>query len=193
MHILTLYPAADRPTPARVIRAALFVLCLTAHAAAGAGEISEGDAAPAFRLQDQNGDWHTLDDYTGEWVALYFYPKDDTPGCTTEACAFRDDIFKFKKLGVKLIGVSLDDVASHKEFAAKYHLPFTLLSDAKRELAESYGVLRNYGLMKIAARETFLISPQGQVAKHYRKVEAAAHSGQVLADLRALMAPPEAT
>lgn len=185
-------PLRDRRSNvARALVATIVALVLLgASSLSIAEELSYGDAAPDFRLQDQNGDWHTLQDYESQWIALYFYPKDDTPGCTKEACGFRDDIFQFKKLGVKLIGVSLDDVSSHKEFAEKYHLPFTLLSDADRQLAGAYGVLRNYGVMKIAARETFLINPDGIIAKHYRKVKAESHSQQVLADLKTLMAPP---
>ena len=95
----------------------------------------EGEAAPDFRLQDQHGEWRTLDEFRGKWVALYFYPKDDTPGCTTEACAFRDNVFAFKDIGAEIIGVSLDDVESHREFAEKYSLPFTLLSDVEGEIA----------------------------------------------------------
>ncbi len=159
----------------------------------GAAQPEAGEPAPDFRLQDQNGDWHTLEDYRGRWVALYFYPKNDTPGCTTEACAFRDDIFKFKKMGVAIVGVSLDDVASHAEFAEKYHLPFTLLSDAESDTAKAYGVLRNFGLMKVAARETFLIDPEGRIALHYDKVDPDEHSAQVLADLNRLMGTEDAT
>src|SRR5690606_29980954 len=88
-----------------------------------------GEQAPEFRLQDQNYQWHALGDYTGKWLVLYFYPKADTPGCTTEACEFRDNIFAFQEIGVAVVGVSVDDVSSQKEFAEKYHLPFPLLSD----------------------------------------------------------------
>ncbi len=152
---------------------------------------SAGDPAPAFRLQDQNGEWHSLGDYGGRWVALYFYPKDDTPGCTTEACAFRDDIFQFKQLGVQIIGVSVDDVASHEAFARKYQLPFPLLADSSRETAGAYGVLRNFGLFKIASRQTFIIDPDGRIAKHYAQVDPDQHSAQVLADLRTLIDPQD--
>lgn len=145
-----------------------------------------GETAPGFRLQDQNGEWHDLSDYQGKWVVLYFYPKDDTPGCTTEACAFRDDIFKFRKMGVQVLGVSLDDVASHKEFAEKYHLPFPLLADMQHNAAKAYDVLTNYGLIKIASRETFIINPQGVIARHYSDVKPENHSAEILADLQAL-------
>ncbi|NND61269.1 MAG: peroxiredoxin [Gammaproteobacteria bacterium] len=144
-----------------------------------------GEPAPDFRLQDQNGDWHSIGDYSGQWVVMYFYPKDDTPGCTTEACAFRDDIFKFRKMKANLLGVSVDDVKSHAEFAEKYHLPFPLLSDVDKDAAEKYGVLGMMGLY--TKRETFIIAPDGSIAQHYRKVDPDKHSAQVLADLAVLM------
>ena len=145
--------------------------------------------APDFELRDQDGKWHRLSNYCGQWVVLYFYPKDDTPGCTTEACEFRDDIYTFRKNNIKVIGISLDDVESHKDFADKYSLPFTLLSDADRNVAEMYGVLKNYGVIKYTARETFLIDPAGKVAKHYKKVEPKGHAAEVLASIRDLSAP----
>lgn len=146
-----------------------------------------GDRAPEFRLQDQNNEWHTLGGYSGRWLVLYFYPKADTPGCTTEACEFRDDIFAFDELGARIVGVSLDDVASQKDFAEKYELPFPLLSDADHEVAERYGVLAQFGDTAVASRQTFIIDPDGRVAKHYEEVDPATHSEQVLADLRQLM------
>ena len=147
-----------------------------------------GETAPDFRLQDQNGTWHTLDDHRGKWITLYFYPKDDTPGCTKEACAFRDDIFAFDELGAVVLGISLDDVASHAEFAEKYSLPFPLLADTEAKTAKAYGVLTTMGSFKMAKRETFLIDPAGNIAKHYAKVSPAEHSRQVLGDLENLMA-----
>ena len=163
---------------------------LTAIAlAAQAGETpATGSAAPDFRLMDQTGEWHTLEDYRGKWVALYFYPKADTPGCTTEACNFRDNIFAFREMGAEIVGVSLDDVEDQKAFAEKYSLPFTLLADTEGETAEAYGVLRNFGVMKLASRQSFLIDPEGRIAKHYEKVDPDTHSKEVMADLKALMA-----
>ena len=105
----------------------LAVLSLMAVTAFATPEV--GQPAPEFKMQDQNGDWRSLSDYRGKWVALYFYPKDDTPGCTTQACAFRDNIFAFRKIDAEIVGISLDDVETHQEFAEKYSLPFTLLSD----------------------------------------------------------------
>ena len=102
-----------------------------------------GDSAPSFKLQDQNGDWHTLGDYKGKYVVLFFYPKDGTPGCTTEACNFRDNIFAFDDLNTQILGISLDDVDSHKEFSEKYSLPYPILADVEIESAVDYGVLGN--------------------------------------------------
>jgi peroxiredoxin Q/BCP len=170
------------------VRNVFVSLLLLTLAAALRAAPEVGAAAPAFRLQDQNGEWHSLDDYRGQWVALYFYPKDDTPGCTTEACAFRDDVFKFKKMGVAVVGVSVDDVASHKAFAEKHRLPFTLLADSGKSVAKEYGVLTTYNGTELASRQTFLIDPDGNVAKHYDKVQADRHSPEVLADLETLMA-----
>ncbi|MCG8433956.1 MAG: peroxiredoxin [Gammaproteobacteria bacterium] len=169
----------------RVVKA--LILCLgILFSASGNATPKVGEAAPDFKLQDQNSKWHSLKDYRGKWVVLYFYPKDDTPGCTTEACNFRDDIFKFRKMGVTILGVSLDDVESHKEFAEKYHLPFPLLADIKRETAEEYDVLISVGPLKYAHRETFIVNPEGVIAKHYSKVKPEEHSAEVLADLKEL-------
>ena len=148
-----------------------------------------GSAAPAFKLQDQNGQWHSLADYRGKWVVIYFYPKDDTPGCTTQACSFRDNVFAFNKEGAVILGVSVDDVASHQAFAAKHGLPFTILADSDKAVTRKYGVLKTYmGVMEMARRDTFIIDPQGRVAKHYESVNPEGHSLLVLQDIRALKA-----
>jgi peroxiredoxin Q/BCP len=146
-----------------------------------------GSEAPGFKLQDQNGDWHELSDYRGGWLAIYFYPKDDTPGCTREACNFRDNIYAFRAIGANVVGVSVDDVESHKEFAEKYKLPFILLADTEGEMAQSYGVLRDWKLMKIASRQSFIVDPSGNIAKHYEDVDPDTHTEEVLTDLEALM------
>jgi peroxiredoxin Q/BCP len=154
---------------------------------------SVGTVAPEFKLQDQAGKWHTLADYRGKWVALYFYPKDDTPGCTTQACGFRDNIFAFNKEGAVILGISVDDVASHKEFAEKHSLPFTLLADADKAVSKKYGVLKTYmGVMEMARRDTFLVDPQGRIAKHYESVDPEGHSKVVLDDIKALKAGKKA-
>jgi len=147
-----------------------------------------GQPAPDFRLQDQHGDWHSLEQHRGKWITLYFYPKDDTPDCTKEACAFRDNIFAFEDLGATILGVSLDDVASHEAFAEKYSLPFALLSDADAATATDYGVLKKMVGFRFARRESFIIDPEGNIAVRYEKVDPAKHSEQVLADLKSSIA-----
>lgn len=172
----------------------LFTLLLVLFVAATGTQLMAGDtpavgsAAPGFKLQDQNGDWHDLQDYSGRWLAIYFYPKDDTPGCTKEACNFRDNIYAFKAIGAEVVGMSVDDVDSHKDFADKYKLPFTLLADESGETAAAYGVLRDWKLLQIASRQSFLVDPSGVVAKHYEEVDPDTHTQQVLTDLESLMA-----
>ena len=146
-----------------------------------------GSPAPSFNLQDQNGDWHKLEDYKGKWLAVYFYPKDNTPGCTTEACNFRDNIYAFKAIGAEIVGISVDDVESHKAFATEYKLPFTLLADVGGKVSDSYGVLRDYKAMKISDRQSFLVNPEGVIVKHYDEVDPEVHTAHVLEDLKALM------
>lgn len=172
----------------QMIRLNFLILCLAliVPSIALTESVGEGDPAPGFELRDQNGDLHSLEDYRDKWVALYFYPKDDTPGCTTEACEFRDNIFAFRELGCQVLGVSLDDEVSHKEFAEKYSLPFPLLADTEGVTASAYGVKSKMFGMTIAKRQTFLIDPAGQIVKHYEKVDPDEHTEQLLADLRAL-------
>jgi thioredoxin-dependent peroxiredoxin len=163
-------------------------LAFTLFAAPSAhAEITVGAKAPDFRLQDQNGKWHSLAEHNGQWIVLYFYPKDQTPGCTTQACSFRDNIFAFEEAGAMVLGVSLDDVKSHEAFAAKYGLPFPILADTGGEVAQAYDVLNQIGPMKLAKRETFLIAPDGTIARHYPKVTPATHTAEVLADLKTLV------
>ncbi|HKE48926.1 MAG TPA: peroxiredoxin [Rhodanobacteraceae bacterium] len=157
---------------------------LAEEPAAAAPEV--GQAAPDFKLEDQNGKWHTLATHSGKYVVLYFYPKDFTPGCTKEVCTFRDDVIALRKAGADVLGVSLDDVKSHAEFAEKYHVPFPLLSDAKQDTARTYGVLTSKMGMTYAKRETFLIDPQGKIVKHYKDVDPEKNSKQVLADIAEL-------
>ena len=148
-----------------------------------------GTPAPAFKLQDQTGKWHSLSDYKGKWVVLYFYPKDNTPGCTTQACEFRDNIFAYRNIGAVILGVSVDDVASHKSFSEKHSLPFPILADSGKSVTTAYGTLKEYiGIAKMARRDTFIIDPQGRVAKHYQDVNPKGHSEIVLADLKRLIA-----
>lgn len=175
--------------------AALFsglVLMFTLFGARADG-LSVGAPAPEFRLTDQYGKPQALADYRGRWVVLYFYPKDDTPGCTTEACAFRDDIRQLQQMHVALLGISLDSVASHHKFAEKYGLPFPLLADADGEVAKAYGALWSLGPLRFARRHSFIIDPQGRVAHIYRSVNAGEHSDEVIRDLTALGAAGDAS
>lgn len=146
-----------------------------------------GAPAPEFRLQDQNGAWVSLKDFRGKWVVLYFYPKDNTPGCTTQACEFRDDIFAFRRAEAVILGISVDDVASKKDFAAEHSLPFSVLADPDKATTRRYGVLtKMMGLFEFARRDTFIIDPQGRIAKHFPKVDPDGHSAMVLAELKSL-------
>ncbi len=164
------------------------LLCLLAAAlqASAAGQITVGQPAPEFELADQDGQLHSLEDYRDRWVVLYFYPKDDTPGCTTEACEFRDHIFAFREMNAQVLGVSLDDVESHKKFAENHSLPFPLLADTEGETSTAYGVKTRMFGMTVAKRQTFIIGPDGNVVKHYEKVDPDGHSVEVLADLKEL-------
>ncbi|MFL9710549.1 peroxiredoxin [Methylobacillus sp. Pita1] len=145
-----------------------------------------GSPAPSFTLPDAKKEQHRLTDYAGQWLVLYFYPKDDTPGCTKEACSFRDDLFQLEKLGAKVVGISVDDSDSHAKFAEKYSLPFPLLSDVDGKVADSYGALTKLGIIKIAKRYTFLVDPKGNIAKTYLSVDTSRHSQEIIDDLKQL-------
>src|SRR5271169_216990 len=144
---------------------------------------SEGSNAPDFTLPSQEGSSVSLKDYRGKWVVLYFYPKDRTPGCTREAHNFQADQTKYAERNAVVLGVSVDSVDSHKNFCAKEGLNFKLLADTDHKVSDSYGSLTNLGLVKFAARHTFLIDPAGKVAKAYSSVDPVQHSGEVLAEL----------
>jgi peroxiredoxin Q/BCP len=144
----------------------------------------EGSLAPPIKTTDAEGKKVSLKDYRGKKVVLYFYPKDDTPGCTKEACAFRDSFSQFKKRGIEILGVSPDSEASHKKFTAKYNLPFTLLADHDHAIADAYGT---YGEKKFMGRTylgvkrtTFLIDEKGKIKKIYEKVKPEEHAREVL-------------
>lgn len=143
--------------------------------------------APEFSLPDQNGTLHTLKEFSGKWLVLYFYPKDDTPGCTAEACSFRDHFEEFTKHGVAVVGISKDKAISHKKFAEKYKLPFLLLSDESKTTIQAYGA---WGKKKFMGREfegilrnTYLIDPTGTIQKIYEGVKPAEHVKEILAEL----------
>ncbi len=153
-------------------------------------KIKEGNLAPDFTLGDQDGKSHTLSTYRGQWVLIYFYPKDDTPGCTKEACAIRDMMPDFKKLKLQVFGISIQDEKSHKKFAEKYDLPFTLFADTDKKVVTKYGV---WGKKKFMGREymgtfrtSFLIDPKGKIAKIYENVKPEIHADQILEDLKRL-------
>lgn len=146
--------------------------------------LQEGDLAPNFFARDQNGDMIQLSDLRGGRVCLYFYPKDDTPGCTKQACSLRDSHSVFEERGIKVFGVSLDDEASHQKFAQKYELPFTLLVDKDHEISDKYGVYGEkemYGKKFMGvSRVTFLIDETGKIFKIFRKVKTEEHADEVL-------------
>jgi peroxiredoxin Q/BCP len=153
-------------------------------------KIKEGQLAIDFVLPDQNGKLHKLSDYKGKWILLYFYPKDDTPGCTKEACAIRDAFPNFKKLKITVFGISVDSVESHKKFAQKYDLPFILLSDEKKEVVKKYGVWGKKAFMGKTfmgtKRTSFLINPEFKIVKIYENVKPEIHAEEVLKDLNSL-------
>ncbi|TSC80085.1 MAG: peroxiredoxin Q/BCP [Parcubacteria group bacterium Gr01-1014_29] len=151
-------------------------------------DLRTGIKAPNFILPDQNRESHKLSDYKGKWVLLYFYPKDDTPGCTKEACGIRDNFPKFKKIDAVVFGISADSIERHKKFADKYKLPFTLLSDENKDTIKEYGV---WAKKKFMGREymgilrtSFLINPKGVIMKIYENVKPDTHAEEVLKDLQ---------
>ena len=159
-------------------------------AAEGGGGPGEGDAAPSFALLDHQGQTLSSRELAGKPYVIYFYPKDDTPGCTTQACGFRDSEAEFEDVGVRIVGVSPDSVASHQRFASKYGLPFTLLSDPEQELASRYGVWalkKNYGREYMGiVRSTFLVDAKGMIRKAWRGVRVNGHVAEVQAAAAAL-------
>lgn len=152
--------------------------------------LEEGSKAPDFTLSDQFGNNHTLADHQGQWVVLYFYPKDMTPGCTTEACNFRDDFTSFKNLNTIILGISKDSVNRHAKFAEKYQLPFPLLSDIEGDVCDMYDVWKEkslYGKTFMGiVRTTYLINPKGEIARVYPKVQVKDHASDLLNDLQTL-------
>jgi peroxiredoxin Q/BCP len=150
--------------------------------------LSEGTLAPAFELKDSQGNTHKLADYRGRTIVLYFYPKDNTPGCTKEACSFRDSYQDFRVEGAEVIGISPDSEKSHTNFIDKYELPFTLLSDPDHKICEAYGawgLKKNYGReYEGVFRTTFVIGPDGVIKKVFKNVKPAEHAVEVLAAVK---------
>lgn len=147
----------------------------------------QGQKAPAFDLPDQNGKFHRLSDYSGKWLVLYFYPKDDTPGCTTEAKNFTNDYQAIQKLGAVIVGSSLDTVESHKKFEKKYNISYTLLADKDEVMATDYHVISKTPFFHHAKRQTFIINPHGVIVKHYTDVSPKNHSAEVILDLKKII------
>jgi peroxiredoxin Q/BCP len=149
-------------------------------------------SAPNFSLPDQTGATRSLGDYAGQWLVIYFYPKDDTPGCTTEACSFRDAYDELQQAGIAVVGISKDSVKSHAKFADKYHLKFPLLADESTDTIKAYGAWQPLKFMGReylgTARSTFLINPAGEIAKEYPKVTPKDHAAKILADFHSLQA-----
>jgi peroxiredoxin Q/BCP len=169
----------------------VFVFAIVAVLACNrAGAISEmpavGAAAPAFNLTTNEGKQVSLDDFKGKWVVLYFYPKDFTSGCTLEAHNFQRDLAKYTGANAVILGVSVDTAESHKEFCAKEGLNFKLLSDTEAKVSEQYGSVMEYNGAKLSARNTFIIDPQGKIAKVFPGVKVGGHSEEVLAALASL-------
>lgn len=145
-----------------------------------------GKPVPNFRLQDQSKKWHSPAQYKGKWLVIYFYPKDGTAGCTEEAKQFRDLYPEFKKANAAVLGVSMDDVASHQKFSNELGLPFPILADDNGQLTNQFGIIRNFAMIKVAKRESFLIDPKGIIVYHYSSVKSQTHAQQVLDDIKKL-------
>ena len=169
-----------------VIKQIILLVLLLITSSSVLANLEVGDKAPNFILNDQNNEAHQLSDYEGRWVILYFYPKDDTPGCTTQACDFRDAVKRIIASRSVVFGLSLDSVESHKRFSDKNNLPFSLLSDEEGVAAKSYDSLNNFMGYKSAKRNTFIINPQGFLSKIYLSVDPKTHSQMVLNDLSLL-------
>ena len=144
--------------------------------------------APYFKLRNATNQWVDLNFFNGEWLVIFFYPKDDTPGCTKEACNFRDNYSLIKSVGANIVGISLDGSSSHQKFSAKHGLPFMLLSDPNGNVTKAYGALFQFFCIRLAKRHSFIIDPSGLIRKEYRSVNPATHSDQIIKDLKLLQA-----
>ena len=148
--------------------------------------LAVGEIAPDFQLWDQNGKMRSLQTYRGRWLVLYFYPRDATPGCTREACGFRDNLLKVEALDAEIVGISVDSPEAHACFAQQHHLPFTLLADTTGKTAGAYGALFKLGPLRVARRHTFILTPEGRVGKLFRQVDPTQHAIEVCAAIEAL-------
>lgn len=176
-----------RKIPIKII----IIVCLLGLFSSPFAEIKVGEKAPNFTLPDQDIIDHTLSNYQGQWLVLYFYPKDDSPGCTTQACDFRDAVERIINSKAIVFGISVDSVESHKEFSDKFNLPFSLLSDESGEVSKAYDSLRNFYVFKLSKRNTFIVDPAGNIAKIYISVDPDTHSQMVLSDLSELQQATE--
>lgn len=160
------------------------ILTLMVFNANAKDKLAAGMDAPAFKLIDQYNTERELKDYKNKWLVIYFYPKDGTPGCTTEACSFRDNIEIINKLNTSILGVSVDSNESHKEFSKKYSLPFPILSDINGEVAKKYDSFGSFVGFKYASRHTFIINPSGKIHKIYKKVDPKNHVEEIITELK---------
>lgn len=167
----------------KIIKQIILIVGLMSLFSQSQASIQLGQSASNFTLVDQHNKQHTLSDYQGKWVVLYFYPKDDTPGCTTEACSFRDAINHIIAKRAVVFGISLDDVESHQQFSKKNKLPFSILSDPAGKVAKQYDSLGDYWVVKFAKRNSFVINPTGNIVKIYKGVDPQTHVQEVLKDL----------
>jgi peroxiredoxin Q/BCP len=169
-----------------LIVAGLAIGAIRTFASPAGFTVKEGAPAPDFTLQDQAGNPITLSSLRGKWVVLYFYPKDDTPGCTKEACSFRDNLVALQQLNAAVLGVSVDSVTSHKEFSDKFELNFPILADDRYDVCRLYGTLTSYMGIKVASRSTVIIDPQGVIRKLFPSVQPTDHALEVHRALKAL-------
>ncbi len=165
-----------------VVLTLVFVFQKTAF---GSEEKLLGKSAPDFKLKNSYGKLVSLEQFKGKWLLIFFYPKDDTPGCTKEACSLRDNFTKIEKLNANIVGISIDSSDSHKVFKEKNNLPFMLLSDPDGETAKKYGALNNFYIFKLAKRQSFIIDPAGVVRRVYRNVSPSNHAQEIKTDLEA--------
>lgn len=166
----------------------LLMAMLLPFPAAANALLRAGEMAPDFLLADGEGRMRQLGEWRGTWLILYFYPRDDTPGCTAEAKNFNERLPEFAALKAQVVGISVDNVDSHRTFASRHGLNFPLLADTDGKVSQRYGALNDFAIIKFAKRHTYLIDPDGRIAKAYRDVEPSLHAGEIIADLKRLRA-----